>query len=187
MAKDESGTVEANRTVAEHQIDRDAMAGLIRAMDWFDNGLQNVLASRGFKPLHRTQSMIMVHIASGIVSPADIAREMGLTRQNVHHMAKTLIADGLIEQMPDRDGPRRTVYQLAGSATEIRSVALETLGNLEAVLADRVGAGAVAALQRVLAADWGDVIQDDEEMVAAMGERSSKAAEDFRHAGTRAG
>jgi DNA-binding MarR family transcriptional regulator len=154
------------------------MAGLIRAMDWFDNGLQNVLASRGFKPLHRTQSMIMVHIASGIVSPADIAREMGLTRQNVHHMAKTLIADGLIEQMPDRDDPRRTVYQLAGSATEIRGVALATLGNLEAVLADRIGVGAVAALRQVLTADWGNEIHDDGEMAAALDEHSGSAAEE---------
>ncbi|MYK28974.1 MAG: hypothetical protein F4048_09940, partial [Gammaproteobacteria bacterium] len=46
-----------------HRIDRHLLAGLMRAVDWFDNGLQNVLASRGFKTLHRTQSMIMVHVA----------------------------------------------------------------------------------------------------------------------------
>ena len=176
MADDDPGVVELGASGAQHRIDRHLMAGLIRAMDWFDNGLQNVLAAKGFKPLHRTQSMIMVHIASGIESPADIAREMGLTRQNVHHMAKTLISEGLVEQAPDSDDPRRVVYQLAGSAAEIRSVALETLGNLEAVLDARIGAKAVAGLQRALAADWGREVQDDEELVAAMSPHSGKAA-----------
>ena len=168
MAKNQTSIIETSGTGAEHRIDRDVMAGLIRAVDWFDNGLQNVLAAKGFKPLHRTQSMIMVHVASGIESPADIAREMGLTRQNVHHMAKSLIAQGLIEQAPAVDDSRRTVYQLAGSATEIRSVALETLGNLETVLRNRIGVRAMTALQQALDAAWGDEIQDDEDMAAAM-------------------
>ena len=176
MAKDESSIVEINVPGSGHRIDRYVMTGLVRALDWFDNGLQNVLAARGFKPLHRTQSMIMVHIASGIESPADIAREMGLTRQNVHHMAKTLIAQGLIEQAPDPADPRRTVYQLAGSASEIRSVAAETLDNLETVLGNRIGSVALAALQRALAADWGNEIEDDEELSAATGERSGESA-----------
>lgn len=162
--------------MAGHRIDGRVMAGLVRAVDWFDNSLQNVLASRGFQPLHRTHSMIMVHIASGIESPADIAREMGLTRQNVHHMAKTLINDGLIEQAPDPADSRRTVYQLAGSATEIRAVALEALSQLEMVLAARIGVGAVDDLRHTLDANWGEEIQDDEDMVAALGESQGKAA-----------
>ena len=34
--------------MAGHRIDGRVMAGLVRAVDWFDNSLQNVLASRGF-------------------------------------------------------------------------------------------------------------------------------------------
>ena len=34
------------------------IAGLVKALDWFDNSLQNVLASQGFTPVHRTQSLI---------------------------------------------------------------------------------------------------------------------------------
>lgn len=145
-------------------------------MDWFDNSLQNVLSSRGFKTLHRTQSMIMVHVASGIESPADIAREMGLTRQNVHHMTKTLISEGLIEQAPDPKDPRRTLYRLAGDAAEIRDVALETLGKLEVVLIKRIGAEAVAHLGRALAADWGEEIQSDADLAIAVRKGSVKPA-----------
>jgi DNA-binding MarR family transcriptional regulator len=144
------------------------MAGLVRALDWFDNGLQNVLASLSYKPLHRTQSMIMVHVASGVESPADIARSMGLSRQNVHHMAKALIADGLIEQSPDPADPRRALYRLAGSAAEIRGAALETLAQLELVLAGRIGPRSLHSLRGALGKDWGDAIAGGEALAAEL-------------------
>ena len=158
-----------------HRIDRHLLAGLVRAVDWFDNGLQNVLASRGFKTLHRTQSMIMVHVASGIESPADIAREMGLTRQNVHHMAKSLIADGLIEQAADPRDPRRSVYRLSDSALDIRGAALETLGELEAALGERIGSAEVQQLKNLLGRDWGPEVTDHGELEAAVSARPRSA------------
>ena len=158
-----------------HRIDRHLLAGLVRAVDWFDNGLQNVLASRGFKTLHRTQSMIMVHVASGIESPADIAREMGLTRQNVHHMAKSLIADGLIEQAMDPKDPRRCVYRLSDAALDIRGAALETLGELEAALGKRIGFAEVQQLKRLLGRDWGPEVTDHGGLETAVSARPRSA------------
>ena len=158
-----------------HRIDRHLLAGLVRAVDWFDNGLQNALASRGFKTLHRTQSMIMVHVASGIESPADIAREMGLTRQNVHHMAKSLIADGLIEQAVDPKDPRRSLYRLSDAALDIRGTALATLGQLEAALAERIGSAEVRQLKRLVGLDWGPEFTDHGELEAAASVRSRSA------------
>ncbi len=174
-AKDETAARAAGPR-PPRRIERNVLSGLIRAVDWFDNGLQNVLASRGYKPLHRTQSMIMVHIASGVESPVEIAREMGLTRQNVHHMAKSLIHDGLIEQVPDPADPRRCLYRLAGAAAEIRGVALETLDQLEMALANRIGAEALETLRQTLAADWGNEIQNSDDMTAALGANSVRAA-----------
>ena len=160
-----------------HRIDRHLLAGLARAVDWFDNGLQNVLASHGFKTLHRTQSMIMVHIARGIESPADIAREMGLTRQNVHHMAKSLIADGLIEQDMDPKDPRRSVYRLSEAASDIRGAALETLRELEALLGKRIGFAEVQQLKRLLGRDWGPEVTDHGELETAVGVGSQSVAQ----------
>lgn len=171
-----SAPADGTRHATPREIDRHLVAGLSRAIDWIDNSLQQVLASRGFKPVHRTQSLILLHIASGIDSPADIAREMGLTRQNVHHMAKSLIHDGLIEQVPDPADPRRCLYRLAGAAAEIRGVALETLDQLEMALANRIGAEALETLRQTLAADWGNEIQNSDDMTAALGANSVRAA-----------
>jgi DNA-binding MarR family transcriptional regulator len=149
------------------------MAGLVRALDWFDNSLQNVLASRGFRPLHRTQSLIMIHVAGGIGSPSAIAREMGLSRQNVHHMAKSLIAEGLIEQAPDPADPRRSLYRLAGAASEIRGAALQTLAQLEQVLAGRIGSRSLDALRGALGKDWGAEIDGREALTAELDGRKT--------------
>ncbi len=160
------------------------MAGLTQALDWFDNSLQNVVASRGFEPFHRTQSMIIMHIALGLDAPADIAREMGLTRQNVHHMAKELIRSGVIESERDPSDPRRTVYRLSEHARELRGVALSTMIELENVLESRIGPERVAALREALNIDWGPDVADEAELkvirAAAKRQRrsssSSKAA-----------
>lgn len=150
----------------EHVINRHLLAGLVRAIDWFDNSLQNVRASHGLEPVHRTQSLILVHIASGVDRPADIAREMGLTRQNVHHMAKELIRQGLIEQHVDPVDPRRSQYRMADTAAHDRDLALQTLMALERVLVQRLGLQAddIAAVRRILAADWGPEIRHQQEL-----------------------
>ncbi|MCB1686602.1 MAG: winged helix-turn-helix transcriptional regulator [Pseudomonadales bacterium] len=145
------------------------MAGLTQAMDWFDNSLQNVVASQGYQPFHRTQSMIIMHVALGIDNPADIAREMGLTRQNVHHMAKGLIEGGIMETTPDARDPRRSLYRLADAASELRNLALTTMTDLERVLEQRIGAARVKAMRAALDADWGPDISSAAELQEILG------------------
>ena len=146
------------------------IAGLVKALNWFDNSLQNVLASRGFAPVHRTQSLILVHIASGVRSPADIAREMGLTRQNVHQMTKLLIESGLVEQRQHPEDPRRIQYGLTESSADIRTAALEALNALTELMAMRTRATAadLRVFRRLLAADWGPIVADFDEMQARL-------------------
>jgi len=155
-----------------HLSDRHIMTGLVKALDWFDNGLQNALEAQGFCRVHRTQSMILVHIARGIVNPADIAREMGSTRQNIHHMAKALIDAGLVIQARDPHDPRRTVYRFAPSAARIRGAALEVLESLEHTLAERIGARTLEQLRAVLQLDWGPALEPRPATLAHTGSNS---------------
>lgn len=154
------------------------IAGLVKALDWFDNSLQNVLSSQGFTPVHRTQSLILVYIASGVRSPADIAREMGLTRQNVHQMTKLLIESGLVEQRQHPDDPRRIQYGLTESSSDIRNAALEALNALTELMAQRTQATAadLRTFRRVLAANWGPIVADGREMQAELGRKRAKGA-----------
>lgn len=149
---------------AEPRVAGRVMARLTQALDWFDNSLQNVVAASGFEPLHRTQSMIMMHIALEVNRPADIAREMGLTRQNVHHMAKGLIDAGIIASTPDPDDPRRSLYTLSEKSSELRNLALSTMAGLESVLEQRIGTRALNGLRTALEADWGPEVTSADEL-----------------------
>ena len=142
----------------DQEINRGIFAGLVKAIDWYDNSLQNLLASRGLKVVNRTQAMMLVHIASGNTRPSAIARKMRLSRQNIHAMAKVLIGAQLIVLNPDPMDGRAGCYALSEDASGQRDAALEILGFLEGRLADRIGKDTVRELNRALAADWGEPI-----------------------------
>jgi DNA-binding MarR family transcriptional regulator len=160
------------RDALSHQrLDRHLIAGLVRAIDWLDNSLQNLRVARGYPSMHRTQSLILVHIASGIDAPADIAREMGSTRQNIHHMTRGLIDLGIVEQYPDPHDPRRARYRVSEGASELRDYAISMLEALERLIALRAGVSPsdMKALRRVLTADWGPEVRDPSELEAFLG------------------
>ncbi len=133
-------------------------AGLVAAVDWYDNSLQAILASRGLKVVNRTQAMMLVHIVNGTTRPSDIAREMRTTRQNIHAMAKGLIEDKVIVLIADPDDKRSRQYALSDQATAQREKVLEILVFLNEKLADRIGKDTFRDLVRGLSADWGDLI-----------------------------
>ncbi len=144
----------------------DIFAGLVAAVDWYDNSLQSILASRGLKVLNRTQAMMLVHIANGTTRPSAIAREMRITRQNIHAMAKDLINNDVLILVPDENDRRSGKYELSQDATAQREKVLDILDYLNNKLSDRIGKDTVRDLWRALSADWGDVIVEAPKGVA---------------------
>lgn len=133
-------------------------AGLVAAVDWYDNSLQSIMASKGLRVVNRGQAMMLVHIVSGTTRPSDIAREMRTTRQHIHGMAKGLIDDNILRLIPDPDDGRSRQYILSENATALRGKVLEILDYLNDKLANRIGKDTVRDLRRALASDWGDLI-----------------------------
>lgn len=146
--------------------ERHIIAGLLKGLDWFDNSLQRILADRGFPAAHRTHSMMVVLVASGINRPADIARELGVSRQNIHYMARPLIENGILCQLPDTKDARGAVYAFTEESKPRRDLAMSALARLEEILISRIGAEHVANLHKVLAQDWGPEVESlsDEEL-----------------------
>jgi len=61
---------------------------------------------------------------------------------------------------------RRSQYRMADTAALDRDLALRTLAGLEKVLVQRLGLQTddIAAVRRILAADWGPEISDQQEL-----------------------
>jgi DNA-binding MarR family transcriptional regulator len=136
------------------------LADLVRALDWYDTSLQRVLTARGLRPVNRTQSIMLIHVAEGVTRPSAIAQRMGTTRQNVHAMARQLLEDRIIEIVPDPDDGRSRRYAFCAESRALRASVLEVLAYLDGQLEARLGSRDVRALRRILARDWGPAIDE---------------------------
>ena len=133
-------------------------AELVKAIDWYDVSLQSILAGRGMQSFNRTQSVMLIHIAEGIIKPSDIAHDMGATRQNIHAMAKPLIDAHIIEVVPDPGDGRSKQYVFCEDSLELRDTVLQLLKHLDRKLGERIGKGDLKDMKRALSSDWGEII-----------------------------
>lgn len=137
--------------------------GLLRSFYWLDDGIQNYLRSRGWPTLPRTQSMIMMNVISGVDRPADIARNLGITRQAVH-LTLTQMADQNLLTLEEIPGDKRSKRVVLTKWVEpLRREARTAVELLSERLTDRLGVDAVATLNQILKADWGPPITFEDE------------------------
>lgn len=128
---------------------------LLRALYWFDDGLQNNLR-RQFADVAVThsQSMIIMSIGEGIQRPSAIAERIGVSRQAIHTSLNGLIQLGLVELVPDPEDRRAKIAVLSEQGEPIRRSARNLFAEMEQELGNRIGKSNVAALRKILEKDW---------------------------------
>jgi len=132
---------------------------MLQGFYWFDDGLQNYLASRGWKPIPRSQSTVMMNVIAGANRAADIARNLGLTRQAVHVTINQMIEAGLVELEDDPTDRRMKRIVLTKEVEPMRRDARRAIDLLVAELAERIGAQDMRNLYRALSKDWGPTVE----------------------------
>ena len=130
-------------------------ARLLEASDWLNNALLERLAQRGWPRLTRSQSLIFVNLGTGGVRPAELARRVGVRRQSMHTALAELEAAGLVALRPEAGNRRAKTVSLSPDGKRLVRDARRILSELEAVLAQRIGAETVEQLRAALAVDWG--------------------------------
>lgn len=134
---------------------------LLEGFEWFDESLQMTLKAANLPQLSRTESMIMIHVQSGVTRPSDIARSLRLTRQAVHQSIASLIERGIFELRPDPlDGRVRTVH-LTDSGRALRKDANRIVRALTDELAYRIGQQQIDALRSAFRQQWGEPVTLD--------------------------
>lgn len=131
------------------------MMELMRAFYWFDEGLQSALRRRGWPSLSRSQSITLANIALDIRRPADIARNLGISRQAVSILLQDMVRQGLICVEPDPTDRRASIVRFSEQSSRLRADALDILAGLEAAVAARVGPAALRTMREALGRDWG--------------------------------
>jgi DNA-binding MarR family transcriptional regulator len=133
------------------------MSGLLAGWDWFDNSLQNLVRAAGFKPLNKSQSMMILYVSAGVTRPIEIARKMRLSRQAIRHIANQLIAMDVLDAEDDPDDKRSKILKPSNRSAALRTHAHRSIQRLEDMLRERLGAKDFETLKRILSRDWGTV------------------------------
>ena len=131
------------------------MMDVMRAFYWFDEGLQSALKARGWQSISRSQSIMLANIALGIKRPADLARNLGISRQAVSKMLQEMTEDNLLSVEADPSDKRAQIVNYSAESIRLRTDALDILGQLEVQLGKRIGAGSLKAFRNALQKDWG--------------------------------
>lgn len=135
----------------------DLMWGLIRAFGWMDRCLQENLAARGWQPLSRTESEIMLFVDQGTTSPVDIARALGVSRQAINQATTSMIERGLVVLETDPSDGRRKVLGFPPSGEAIGRDAVEIIVGMERELEKRLGKKRLDTVRSALTKSWGEV------------------------------
>ena len=134
---------------------RHLVVPLLKGFYWFDEGLQAYLQHKGWHGVSRPQSMVMANVVMGVIRPADIARNLGVSRQAVHVTIGQMIAKGMLELHDDPRDKRGKTVGISATGRAMRRDAQEAMEILTKALCKRIGPRHVAALKSAFAQDWG--------------------------------
>lgn len=150
------------RVHCRHMIQTEFLfVSLLEGFEWFDESLQMTLNAAGIPNLSRTDSMIMIHVQTGIIRPSEIARSLRLTRQAVHQSIASLVERGIFELRADPDDGRVKTVHLTERGRAMRKDANCIVRALTDTLAYRIGQQQVDALRAVFRQPWGEPVTLD--------------------------
>ncbi|MGW0561970.1 MarR family winged helix-turn-helix transcriptional regulator [Streptomyces sp. NPDC003016] len=125
------------------------------ARRWFEDALLATLDEAGAVPVSPTQARLFAVLDEQGTTASELARRMGVTRQTAHQAVHGLVADGLLEQVPDPASGRQRLIRRTPEGERAHRRACVILARLEEELAGRIGREAVDALRAALEAPWG--------------------------------
>jgi DNA-binding MarR family transcriptional regulator len=132
---------------------------LFRRFCWLDEGLQARLRSKGWPDVNRTQSMVMTNVVSGTVRPAEIARNLGISRQAIHSTLAQMVDMGMIALDVDPQDRRHLIISLTDRGASMRRDAQQAMDAMSAQIAGMIGQDQFEAMLDALEADWGTSLE----------------------------
>jgi DNA-binding MarR family transcriptional regulator len=150
------------------------MRALLHAYYWCDESLQNSIRADGYAPLSRTKSTIMVNVSDGITRPADLARNLGISRQAIQQTLAEMEAEGLISLRADPKDGRAKIIEFSRRGRGIGRAAFEAIRAMEQELERRLGRRTMQELRKALYADWGPYLKAPSAPAATARERGGE-------------
>jgi len=134
---------------------------LLKGFYWFEDSVRNFVRSRGYEDFTHSQSMLMTHVMLGYRHPAEIARQLGISRQAVHVTIQQMVKKNIITLRDDPQNRRNKLVYFTAIGDKMRADAAVGMNTIIEDLGARIGAENVRKAAGILAADWGAAIKFD--------------------------
>jgi DNA-binding MarR family transcriptional regulator len=131
------------------------LSSLLIALHWIDDSLQARLEAAGWPRVNFSKSMVMANLLNGVSRPADLARNLGVSRQAIFRTLAEMTQDGLVVVQDDPHDRRAKIVSFNSGASELMRDALRALAAIQDDLALRLGRAELDHLIATLARDWG--------------------------------
>ena len=128
---------------------------LLDRFRWFDEALRAAQADQLGLDITSAQSLLFAELTLTGSRQADLARQIGVTRQAVNELVGGLERQGLVELVSDPTDRRAKLVRPTAEGRRSIDVAFEVFAELESRLEHEIGVSRVSDLREILIAEWG--------------------------------
>ena len=122
--------------------------------DWFSSEIFKGAKAAGYSSLTQSEARLLAHMAGKPMSMSELARRLSISRQAVHKSVAELERRGVlvVQGDPQRGNSKLVVYTAKGK--ELNAAGVKIITQIEARIAEQIGAENLEALKRILALKW---------------------------------
>ncbi len=129
---------------------------LAQRYNWMESKLYDGAEREGYGYVTPAMSRMFGLMGKEPVSLSELARRLIVSRQAVHQMTGEAMRHGLVELIDSPTNKRVRLVKFTPKGEAMFLAGSRTLDEIETRLAQRLGEDDMAALRRILAADWGE-------------------------------
>ena len=120
---------------------------LRRARKAYGNLVSQAFADAGFDDVPRNGAYVLARVYDDSSAPADLVRELGISKQAVSQLIDTMVMRGYLARTPDTEDRRRMVLTLTPRGEAAATASWQAASEADEELASRLSADGVAALR----------------------------------------
>lgn len=127
---------------------------LLRRSEWIEARVLEAASRNGYGAVTPAMNRMFAHMRSRPVGLSELARQLGISRQAVHELARQAEALGLVELLASEQDARVKLVRFTAAGWKMSECAARELDSIERALAKRIGAAQLESLRRILAMPW---------------------------------
>lgn len=127
---------------------------LIRRGEWMESRVLAAASRNGYGAITPAMNRLFGHMRKRPVGLSDLARQLGISRQAVHELARQAQALGLVELVPSESDARVKLMRFTEAGWAMSGSAARELQAIERELAAHIGEDDLRTLRRILARPW---------------------------------